>query len=53
MSANLLHSYSRVQQLLVTLLFLPGISDSSKPIRHIAFGEQIAMRMRSSPFQKS
>jgi hypothetical protein len=36
MSANLLHSYSRVQQLLVTLLFLPGISDSSK-IRHIAF----------------
>src|SRR5262249_17841314 len=37
MSANLLHYCSRVQQLLVTLLFLPGISESSKSVRHIAF----------------
>jgi hypothetical protein len=27
---NLIDSFSRVQQLLVTLLFLPGISDSDR-----------------------
>src|SRR6185295_9388642 len=35
--ANLIDSFSRVQQLLVSLLFLLGISDSSKPIRHVTF----------------
>ena len=37
MLANLIDSFSHVQQLLVTLLFLLGISDSSKPIRHLTF----------------
>jgi hypothetical protein len=37
MLSNLHQSYSRVQQLLVRVIFLPGISDSSKPIRHLTF----------------
>jgi hypothetical protein len=37
MLSNLLQSYSRVQQLFVRVIFLPGISDSSKPIRHLTF----------------
>jgi len=35
--ANLIDFCRPVQQLLVRVIFLPGISDSSKPIRHIAF----------------
>jgi hypothetical protein len=34
---NLIDSFRRVQQLLVRVIFLPGISDSSKPIRHLTF----------------
>src|ERR1700730_16375250 len=37
MLANLIDSFSRVQQLLVSLLFLPGISDSGKLICHLTF----------------
>jgi hypothetical protein len=35
---NLLRFLDRVQQLLVALLFPPGISDSNKPISHVTFG---------------
>jgi len=35
MLSNLLHSCSRVQQLLVRVIFLRGISDSASPIRHL------------------
>jgi hypothetical protein len=35
--ANLIDSFSRVQQLLVRVIFLPGISDSGKPICHLTF----------------
>lgn len=34
LSANLLRFLDRVQQLLVLVIFLPGISDSNKPIFH-------------------
>jgi hypothetical protein len=34
---NLIDSFSRVQQLLVRMIFLLGISDSSKPICHLTF----------------
>jgi hypothetical protein len=37
LSANLLRFLDRVQQLLVRLLFLPGISDSNKLIFHVTF----------------
>jgi hypothetical protein len=37
MLGNLLHSLSRVQQLLVRLIFLPGISESNNPISHVTF----------------
>jgi hypothetical protein len=37
MSANLLRFRSRVQQLLVRVIFLPGISDSNNPISHVTF----------------
>ena len=32
---NLIHSRRPVQQLLVRVIFLPGISDSGKPICHL------------------
>jgi len=35
MLSNLVHSFSRVQQLLVLVIFLPGISDSNNPISHV------------------
>jgi hypothetical protein len=34
---NLIDSFSRVQQLLVRVIFLLGISDGSKPICHLTF----------------
>jgi len=37
MSANLLRFLDRVQQLLVRVLFLPGISESNNPICHLVF----------------
>jgi hypothetical protein len=37
LSANLLRFLDRVQQLLVRVIFLPGISDSNKPISRITF----------------
>jgi hypothetical protein len=37
MLSNLLHSLSRVQQLLVRVIFLPGISESNNPISHVTF----------------
>jgi hypothetical protein len=37
MSANLLRFLDRVQQLLVRVLFPPGISDSDNPISHVTF----------------
>jgi hypothetical protein len=37
MLSNLTHSFCNVQQLFVRVIFLPGISDSSKPIRHLTF----------------
>jgi len=37
MSANLLRFRDRVQQLLVRVIFLPGISDSNNPISHATF----------------
>jgi len=33
----LIDSFSRVQQLLVRVIFLPGISDSGKLICHLTF----------------
>jgi hypothetical protein len=37
LSANLLRFLDRVQQLLVRVIFLPGISDSNNPIFHVTF----------------
>jgi hypothetical protein len=37
MSPNLLRFLDRVQQLLVRVLFLPGISESNNPIYHLVF----------------
>jgi hypothetical protein len=37
LNINLMDSFSRVQQLLVRVIFLLGISDSSKPICHLTF----------------
>ncbi len=51
MLANLIHSFCRVQQLLVRVIFLPGISDGSKPIRHSHLVEQISSRMRSRHYR--
>jgi len=47
----LIHSFRRVQQLLVRVIFLPGISDGSKPIRHSHLVEQISSRMRSRRYR--
>jgi hypothetical protein len=45
--ANLIDSFSHVQQLLVSLLFLLGISDSSKPIRHLTFRLGIPVKVNA------
>jgi hypothetical protein len=37
MSANLLRFRGCVQQLLVRVIFLPGISDNNDPISHVTF----------------
>jgi hypothetical protein len=37
MSGNLLRFRGRVQQLLVRVIFLSGISDSNNPISHVTF----------------
>jgi hypothetical protein len=50
---NLIDSFNRVQQLLVRVIFLPGISDSSKLICHFTFVGQITSRMRSGHFRRT
>ena len=54
MLSNLLQSCSRVQQLLVRVIFLPGISDSGKPIRspHVSLSKSTS-RMRSGRFRRT
>jgi hypothetical protein len=49
-SANLLRFRGRVQQLLVRVIFLLGISDCHNPISQVAFLEQIDSRVRSAGF---
>jgi hypothetical protein len=50
---NLIDSFSRVQQLLVRVIFLPGLSDRSKPICHLTFRWEITSRMRSGRFRRT
>ena len=45
MLSNLLQSFSRVQQLLVRVIFPPGISDSSKPIS-LTFSSRKSLSLR-------
>jgi hypothetical protein len=53
MSANLLRFRGRVQQLLVRVIFLPGISDSNNPISHVTFGSANHFADAERPFEKN
>ena len=50
---NLIDSFRRVQQLLVLVIFLPGISDRANQFVTSHFVEQIASRMRSDRFRRT
>ena len=50
---NLIHSCHPVQQLLVRVIFLPGISDSGKPICHLTFRWANHFADAEWPFQKN
>jgi hypothetical protein len=50
---NLIDSFRRVQQLLVRVIFLPGISDSTKPICHLTFRWANHFADAERPFQKN
>ena len=54
MLSNLIHRRRRVQRLLVRVIFLLGISDTSRPIRRIEFSlSQTLSRMRNLHFADS
>jgi hypothetical protein len=50
---NLIDSFNRVQQLLVRVIVLPGISDSSKTICHLTFRWANHFADAVRPFQKN
>jgi len=53
LSANLLRFLDRVQQLLVRVIFLPGISDSNKPISRITLRWANHLTAAERPFGKN